>query len=130
MAVNESYLEFVREQLAGVGPIAIKRMFGGAGVFSDGLMFGLIADETLYFKADAESEQRFADEGMGPFTYQPKSGKAIQMSYWRVPERLYDEPDEMTTWAHDATGAARRANAAKSKRATTANKSKKKKAGA
>ena len=70
-------------------------MFGGAGVFRDGIMFGLIADETLYFKIDDTIKGDFEAEGSEPFVY-TKAGKATAMSYWRVPERLYEDADAMT----------------------------------
>ncbi|MFN3627801.1 MAG: TfoX/Sxy family protein [Parvibaculum sp.] len=95
MSVSAEFLEFVTEQMAGFGPVSVRRMFGGAGVFRDGLMFALIADEALYFKADASSESAFKAEGLGPFTYQTRHNPRTVMSYWRAPERCLDDPDEM-----------------------------------
>jgi DNA transformation protein len=86
-------------------------MFGGAGIFCDGLMIGLIADGVIYLKADELGQAAFAAEGLGPFTY-GKAKKRVVMSYWRMPERLYDDPDELARWAADALAAARRAHAA------------------
>lgn len=113
MAVSEEHLEFIREQLHGVGPIQIRRMFGGAGVFCDGLMFALSVDDTLYLKADAATAPRFAAEGQAPFSYQTSGGRNTIMSYWRCPERLLDDPDEMLAWAQRALASARTAAAAK-----------------
>ncbi len=98
MPVSSEFLDFVKDQLSGLGTIVIRPMFGGAGVYCNGVMFALIADETLYFKADDKLIPDFQAEGMTPFTYDGK-GKVIVMSYWRVPERLYDEAEEMTRWA-------------------------------
>ena len=111
MAVSAEYKAFVREQLEALGPVRIRAMFGGAGVYFDDLMFGLIVGETLYFKADAQNRAAFEEEGQEPFMYQPppKDGqarKAVSMSYYEVPERLYDDPDEMVVWARDALSAA------------------------
>lgn len=114
MAASEGFIEFLRDQLRGVGPIAVRRMFGGAGVFADGLMFALVADDTLYFKADEASRADFEAEGMPAFSYETKDGRNTIMSYWRAPERLYDDADDMQAWARKALGAARRAAAAKS----------------
>jgi DNA transformation protein len=91
-------------------------MFGGAGVYADGVMFGLVADDTLYLKADGETKRTFESEGLPPFVYQGR-GKAIAMSYWRIPERLLDDPDEMAVWARAALDVARRAAAAKKPKA-------------
>lgn len=102
----ESLLE---EMLAPLGPVLIKRMFGGGGLFLDGLMFGLIADGSLYLKADEGTSPRFAAEGMRPFTYQKKSGQTTIMSYWQAPERLLDEADELVEWARLAVIVAQRA---------------------
>lgn len=102
MAVSPSFKEFVAEQLAPVGPIDIRRMFGGAGIFADGRMFALIVSDTLYFKTDETGAKAFEDEGSVPFSYETTRGTHTLGSYWRVPERLYDEPDEMTDWARRA----------------------------
>lgn len=110
MAISAHRLEHLIELLAGAGPVTARRMFGGAGIFADGTMFALVAADVLYFKADPESEARFSDEGMTPFTYEGR-GKAVVMSYWQAPDRLYDEPDEMTEWARAALAAARRSQA-------------------
>ena len=70
-------------------------MFGGAGVYADGVMFAILVDDTLYLKADETSAEAFAAEGKGPFTYRPKGRAAVAMSYWEIPERLLDDPDEL-----------------------------------
>ena len=106
MAVSASFKDFVAEQLGPVGPIDIRRMFSGAGIFADGLMFALIVSDTLYFKTDAAGAKAFEDEGSGPFSYPTTRGTHTLGSYWRVPERLFDEPDEMTAWARRAIGVA------------------------
>ena len=111
--MSNGYLEFIREQLAVVGPVVVRRMFGGAGVFLDGTMFALIADETLYFKADDTTVARFEVEDLPPFTYQAANGKRSVMSYWRAPERVYDDPDEMKECAEAAVRVAQTAAAKK-----------------
>ncbi len=108
MSVSEGFAAHLKECLAGLGPVEIKRMFGGGGVYADGIMFGLIADDVLFLKADDTSKPAFEAENLGPFVYSGK-GKPITMSYWRTPERLMDDPDEMTVWARTALAVARRA---------------------
>lgn len=109
MPASPQVIAFVEDQLASVGPVCVRRMFGGAGVFVDGLMFALVADDVLYFKVDGQSQPVFEAEGSVPFGYQTKSGRTTIMSYWRVPERLFDEPDEIADWARAALAAAQRA---------------------
>jgi DNA transformation protein len=100
--VSAEYLDFIKEQLSGFGPVTVRRMFGGAGIFRDGLMFALIADETLYLKADDKSQSEFEALSLPPFTYGAKSGRRTIMSYWRAPEACLDDRDEMTEWAQKA----------------------------
>jgi DNA transformation protein len=114
MAASDGFIDLLRDALSGLGTVSVRRMFGGAGVYADGLIFGLVADDTLYLKADEATKRAFEAEGQGPFVYGGR-GKAIAMSYWRIPERLLDDPDEMVGWARTALGVARRAVAAKPK---------------
>jgi DNA transformation protein len=113
MAVSAEYKEFVAEQLEPLGTVRIRNMFGGAGVYLDDLMFGLIVGETLFFKVDERNRADYEAEDSGPFIYEPPSGKTIAMSYYELPERLYDEPDELTDWARKALDAALAAKAVK-----------------
>lgn len=113
MSTSSAYLAFLTEQLAGLGGVRARRMFGGAGIFCDDVMIGLVIEEVLYFKADDASRGDFEAEGLEPFTYETKDGRRTVMSYWRAPERLFDEPDEMLAWARKALAAARRSAAPK-----------------
>jgi DNA transformation protein and related proteins len=115
--------DFIRDLFAAFGPVTVRRMFSGAGIFADGLMFGLIVREVIYLKADATGAVDFEREGCKPFTYTrgKKSGSPSEhaLPYWRLPERLYDDPDELAVWAKRAFAAAERkkfAPRAKSKR--------------
>ena len=102
MSASEGFQEFLKDQLAGFGPVAIRRMFGGAGVYADDVMFGLIADDTLYLKVDGTTVPAFEAEVMRAFTYTAKGGKPISMSYWEVLPRLLEDPDELAEWARTA----------------------------
>jgi DNA transformation protein len=84
-------------------------MFGGAGIYRDGIMFALVADEALYFKADELTKGEFEAEALTPFAYSTKNGTNTIMSYWRAPERCLDDPQEMAEWAKKAWEAALRA---------------------
>ena len=114
MTASDGFIEFLKDSLRGLGPVSVRRMFGGAGVYADGVMFGLVADDTLYLKADDATKRAFEAEGQGPFVYEGR-GNVIAMSYWRIPERLLEDPDEMVDWARTALGVARRKVAAKPK---------------
>lgn len=111
MAVSESLVALLEEQLEPLGRITLKRMFSGAGVYCDGVIFGLVLRDTLHFKVDDGNRAAYEAEGMTPFSYEAK-GRTVQVgAYWRVPERLLDEPEEMVQWARAALAAGRRAAA-------------------
>jgi DNA transformation protein and related proteins len=101
---------FVRELLAGLGPVTIKRMFGGAGVYADGVMFGLIADDMLHIKTDEALQSALAQEGSGPFIWTPSSGpragETIPFSYWRMPDAALEDPETAVMWARRALAVA------------------------
>lgn len=116
MVASDSFSEFLREQLAPLGRLATRRMFGKTGVFCDGLMFAMVTDDTLYFRVDDGNRTAFGEAAsFPPLTYE-KKGETIDLSFWRAPERLFDDPDELVSWARAAMGAAHRV-AAKRKRA-------------
>ena len=96
MPASREFCDFLVEQLNGFGPVELKRMFGGAGLFRDGLMFALVAEDVLFFKVDDENTSQFEAEDLAPFTYTTKKGDGGVMSYRRAPERCLDDPDEMT----------------------------------
>ena len=122
MAVSGEYKAFVAEQLEPLGPVYTRNMFGGAGVYLDGLMFGLIAGETLYFKVDDRNRADYESEGLGPFTVRTARGGTGSFTYYEVPERLYDDPDELVEWARKALDATLAAKAAKSSKKKPARK--------
>ncbi len=94
--------EFLKDTLHPLGHITVRRMFGGAGVYCDAIIFALVIENVVYLKADAASIPSFEAEGMGPFTYDTKLGQRGVMSYWQLPDRLFDEPDELIEWARRA----------------------------
>jgi len=108
MVASDSFAEFLQEQLAPLGRLAMRRMFGKTGVFCDGVMFGMVADNTLYFRVDDDNRTVFAEAASVPPLNYEKKGSTIDLSFWRVPERLFDEPDELVTWARAALAAAHR----------------------
>jgi DNA transformation protein len=109
MTASKGFLELLEDLLAPLGPISVRRMFGGAGIYCDGLVFAFVDDDQLFLKADEAGRAAFEAEDMGPFTYTTKHGPGTLMSYWRAPERLLEDPDEMIAWARTALAVARRA---------------------
>ena len=108
MVASETYAEFLREQLAPLGRVTLRRMFGKSGVFCDGVMLGMVTENTLYFRVDDQNRETFREaEAFPPLNY-AKKGQMIDLAFWRVPERLFDEPDELATWARAARAAAHR----------------------
>ncbi len=104
--------EFIHELFAQFGPVTVRRMFSGAGIFRDGLMFGLVIRDVIYLKVDETDAAEFEREGSAPFIYTRglKSGRPSQhaLPYWRLPERLYDDPEELAEWARRAFAVAER----------------------
>jgi DNA transformation protein and related proteins len=108
MVASDGFAEFLREQLAPLGRVTVRRMFGKTGVFCDGLMFGMVSDDTLYFRVDDDNRVAFKEAECFPPLNYGKQGRTIDLSFWRAPERLFDEPDDLVTWARAALAAARR----------------------
>jgi DNA transformation protein len=90
---------FVQELLEGLGPVRIRRMFGGAGVYAGEVMFGLIDDDVLYLKTDEALRAELQAEGSTGWVYSRAPGKWEETSYWRLPESALDDPDEAVAWA-------------------------------
>ena len=114
----ESLKELFRE----FAPVSVRRMFGGQGVFVDGLMIGLVSDDVIHLKADEDTIPGFKRQGMKPFTYGTKDGRRTLTSYWRMPDFLYDDPGDLAIWARAAHGVALRADERKRKSSVPAKK--------
>ena len=105
-------VDFILEQLSDVDGVSARKMFGGYGLYREGLMFALIAADELFFKADADNVTQFELEGCHPFVYAGLT-RTVQMSYWSAPAVSLDSPAEMGEWCQSAYGAALRAQAVK-----------------
>jgi DNA transformation protein and related proteins len=101
--------DFLIDLFADFGPVTIRRMFSGFGISADGTNFAMALRGGLYFRADDQTIPRFEAEGSKPFSYQTKAKTVTVGSYWQLPERLYDDPEELTDWARAALAAAQRA---------------------
>src|ERR1700760_4300892 len=101
--------DFLIDLFSDFGPVTIRRMFSGFGISADGTNFALALRGGLYFRADEQTIPRFESEGSEPFQYRTRTKTVTVASYWQLPARLYDEPEELTLWARAALAAAERA---------------------
>lgn len=118
MAISPEQREYVAhivDLLQFIGPVESKSMFGGFGVFLEGLMFGLVADSELYLKVDAQNRQDYEDLGLQAFSY-GKNGKEFKMSYYQAPEEAMEDGELLSVWASNAYSAAMRAAANKDRK--------------
>ena len=123
----------IAEMFSAYGPIQSKRMFSGFGLYAEGVCFCMVLrGGEFYFKVDETSAPRFKSEGCKPFSYsQRRSGKVVMVnSFWQMPERLYDDPDELADWTRQAVAVALRLQLKKPKRSKGAVKRKPVKAAA
>jgi DNA transformation protein len=108
MPAASEFVAYLVETLKPLGGVGARRMFGGHGIFKDGLMLGLVAADQLYLKVDDGNRGAYEAKGLKPFDY-VKRGKRVAMSYYEAPSEAFDDPDVLCDWAQDAYGAARRA---------------------
>lgn len=122
MKHDEGFIEFLHELLEPLGLVSTRRMFGGHGVYCDGLFIAIVIDGRLYLKVDEQTKPDFVAAGSAPFVYLDQR-KPIEMSYWNVPEEALDSAEQMRPWAKRAIDAALRkpaaAKAAKAARKST-----------
>ncbi|MBD1919181.1 MULTISPECIES: TfoX/Sxy family protein [Cyanophyceae] len=105
-AAASAFKTAVVSHLNQVAPVTARAMFGGYGLYCEGIMFALIAQATLYFKVDAGNQER-TEVGMGPFVYH-RDGKAVTMSYYQLPPAVYDDLGLLHSWVEASVAAARR----------------------
>jgi DNA transformation protein len=120
MALSKDFEAFAAELFAGLGPVRIKRMFGGAMVYAGEYGFALLDDEAIWIKVDDANEAAFVEAGAPRFTYPAKDGKLMEMAYRRLPETAMDDADEALGWARLGLEAAMRAVAKKPAKPKTA----------
>jgi DNA transformation protein len=112
--------DFLIDLFSAFGPVTLRRMFSGYGISVDGTNFALALRAGLYFRADATTIPQFEDEGSKPFQYQNRARTVTVNSYWQLPARLFDDPDELSNWAKLALAAAQRAAVKKRPKASKA----------
>jgi DNA transformation protein len=115
-ATRNEFVDYVVELMSGWAPVSVRKMFGGYGLYREGLMFALIVEDELFLKTDADNLARLERAGSHPFVYQNQN-RAVQLSYWSAPPASLDSPAEMGEWCQSAYGSALRAQAAKAGKA-------------
>ena len=108
MPIDNEFINYLHELFHLFGPIRARKMFGGYGIYHQGLMFALVDDEVLYLKTDAENIHFFTELELPAFEYQ-KQGKVTRMSYYQAPDNIFEDPDEAALWAARSFQAALRA---------------------
>lgn len=106
---------YLLDLFAQFGPVRIRRMFGMQGLFVADRMIGFAGDDVLYLKTDESTRAAYVEEGCQPFVYSKATGEEIVMSYYRIPDRLYDDPEELAAWARKAETVAGRTPTAQRK---------------
>jgi DNA transformation protein and related proteins len=116
MPVSANFIEYVLDQLHSVGAVRSRRMFGGIGLYSGDLFFGLIADDCVYFKVDDSNRSDYVSRGCEQFRPLADDPNAVSMNYYRLPEEVLEDVDEVKGWAHKSLRVAAAASAAKAVR--------------
>ncbi len=111
---KKEFVSYIVDLMQSMGPIYSKSMFGGYGIFLDGLMFGLVADNVLYLKTDTQTENNFISKNLEAFTY-AKKNKTFKMNYYQAPEETLEDAEQMNHWANTAYSVAIRAAEKKKK---------------
>ena len=99
----------ITDLFSGLGPVSIRRLFGGKGIYHLGRIVAIELRDEMLLKADEKSAPEFADAGAIQWSYEGKKGNPVKMPYWSIPENAYDDPDEMAKWVRLAYEAALRA---------------------
>jgi DNA transformation protein len=107
MAVSAGQIDYVKGQLERLGPVTVKKMFGGAGLYADGLFFGLIdSSDAVYLKVDDTNRADYEAAGSAVFHPRTSGGKTMAMPYMTVPEDVLEDPDALAAWARKAIAVA------------------------
>ncbi len=107
MSVSQQYQDYVIEQLSAIGYVTAKKMFGGVGLYADGIFFALIANDTLFHKVDHTNRQEYESAGMDAF--RPYPDKTRTMQYYEVPVEVLEDEEALNDWARKSIAVALRA---------------------
>ena len=106
----------IADHFAAFGPVTVRRMFSGYGISAHGVVFAMALRSGMILRVDAETVHRYDAEGAPPFQYQTRAKTVVVQAFRVMPERLYDDPDELAIWAREAVGAAQRAKQKKQRK--------------
>ena len=121
--MSSGYGTYLLDELASLGQVSLRRMFGGAGLFLDGLMIGILEEDVLYLKVAARNRPDFEAAGSEPFTY-ARMGQEVALSFWRLPDEIIEDGEELRAWALKSRAAAIATGKAKAPRPKAAAKKK------
>lgn len=107
MAVSNDFIAYVLDQLDGLGPLQVRRMFGGAGIYCGDLFFAILADDELYFKANDTNLDDYRCLNLEPFTYRTKNGRTVSLRYYPLPADVLEDREQLHAWARKALAAAK-----------------------
>ncbi|MDT8300219.1 MAG: TfoX/Sxy family protein [Sedimentisphaerales bacterium] len=108
MPVSDEFIDYVIDQLAGWAYVSVRKMFGGAGLYCDGKMFGLIADDVAYLKVDDSNREDFIKAGSSPFNPFPEKAKTTVMPYYEIPADILEDRGQLTAWAERSLSIAKK----------------------
>jgi DNA transformation protein len=108
MSLSDEFIDYVIDELAAWGDVSARKMFGGAGLYCDGVMFGLIADDVAYLKVDDSNRKDFVKAGSSPFNPYPDKVKTAVMSYYEIPADVLEDPPVLARWAERSLAVARK----------------------
>jgi len=112
VATSPGFRDYLFDVLAPLGKVEAKRFFGLDGIKAGGALLGFVIDERIYFRTDEGSVAAYREENAQPFSFKKRNGETIVTSYYTVPDRLYDDPEEFVRWARRAREAALKAPSA------------------
>lgn len=110
MALTTEYRNFLQELVQDLGRVETRRLFGFDGLFHEGTIIGIVANERVYLKRERKTHGRFLDHDALPFRFRGNDGREIITSYFELPARLYDDPGAVAEWARAAFEAALRSS--------------------
>lgn len=110
MSISNEFVDFVLDQLSAWGDVSVRKMFGGAGLYYENTMFGLIADDVVYLKVDDSNRDDFEKAGSSPFNPYPDKTKTVVMSYYEIPADVLEDPGQLAKWAERSLVVARNKN--------------------
>jgi DNA transformation protein len=115
MVASAECAALLADELAPLGSITTRRMFGKTGVFCEGVMLGMVTEDVLYLRVDDQNAEAFEEAASSPPLSYVKQGRTIDLSFWRAPDRLFDDHEELLAWAREALAAAHRVAAKRGK---------------